>query len=154
MSRTRTLKLVGNTHADLDQAVLIVTGSTLRAEQTDRPIAYALAEAIRGGLDEFDPEHGLTPVVCSDIWFLNQEEARVRPTVSLGGPGDNALTAYLTERFPTAESAQGEWAVQCEEGLDDAIALLWGVDAAGTQAAVAAFMERRLGLFVRSAVRL
>jgi len=41
-------------------------------------------------------------LVCSDVWYLNNDPLRSRPTISIGGPGVNALSAYLADKLPSA----------------------------------------------------
>ena len=67
---------------DPPNLLLIVVGSQLRAEVADRPLAYGLqaeteawmeaqGEALRGPVEA---------VVCSDIWYMNQDALHGRPT--------------------------------------------------------------------------
>ena len=86
---------------DAGRLLLIVVGAHLRAEVGDRPLAYRLAEAIRGWIDRQEAALGipLVPVVCCDIWYLNQEALQHWPTISLGGPGVNALSAYFAQKL-------------------------------------------------------
>ena len=80
-----------------EYGLLIVTGSTLRAEQVDRPLAYRLKESIEGHLSKRESEH--TVVVLSDLWYLNSEALQRLPVISVGGPGVNAVSAHLFERL-------------------------------------------------------
>ena len=124
-----------------ENAVLVVCGAHLRAEWHDRPIAYRL----RGVL----AEHGAAgAVVVSDIWYLNHDELRHRPTVSVGGPEVNALTAYLGARVPSSYVVEGRCVVQFDLASADPIAACWGAGPDGTLEAVDAFCERYLDEFV------
>ena len=92
---------------DEDRLILIVTGAHLRAEVADRPAAYRLRESMRGwlatkGFSIHASDASEPVVVCSDLWYLNQDSLRTRPTVSVGAPGVNALSAYLGDRLPSA----------------------------------------------------
>ena len=76
--------------------LLIVTGSTLRAEQMDRPLAYHLKDVIEKQLVELSGD--LQIVVISDLWYLNSQSLQKIPTISVGGPGVNAVAANLYEK--------------------------------------------------------
>ena len=82
--------------------MLIVVGAHLRAEVADRPLAYRLRERIHAWLEKFGTGMNvpIMPVVCTDIWYMNQEPLQNRPTISLGGPGVNALSAYYGQKLP------------------------------------------------------
>ena len=124
-----------------EEAVLIVCGAHLRAEWYDRPIAYRLRAALA--------ERGLgSAIVVSDVWYLNRDELRHRPTVSVGGPEVNALSAYLGARLPSAYVVDGVCVVQFDVDSADAVASCWGAGAEGTLAAVEAFVDRYAGEFV------
>src|SRR5262245_43553297 len=93
--------------ADIDPAglLLIVVGAHLRAEFTDRPLAYRLREAVLRWQDQSlgeDDAPPLRPVVCSDVWYLNAAELAARPVISIGDPQVNAASAMLATRMPTA----------------------------------------------------
>ena len=51
-----------------ENGVLIVTGSTLRAERADRPLAYKLKVAVEEYLEKQGRPRCV--VVLSDIWYL------------------------------------------------------------------------------------
>jgi hypothetical protein len=132
---------------DLDRLILIVTGAHLHAEATDRPIAYSLANAIS---EQQRGERGRV-LVCSDLWYLNNEPLRSCPTISIGGPAVNALSAYLADKLPSAFVVEGKVLVQADPGFDEAVACCWGADEAGTAAAVNAFIDRYLAAFLEAA---
>src|SRR5262245_39039371 len=124
--------------------ILIVVGAHLTAETQHRPIAYALRERFLSRIAA-DPE-GV--VVCSDLWYLNQRELRGMPTVSIGGPDVNALTAYLGSRLPSSLVVDDRLIVQMDLEADAPVAACWGTDAQTTNAAVEAFGERYLDRFL------
>lgn len=155
--------------------ILIVVGAHLSAEVGDRPTAYDLqariVEALRATprekatqpADKASPSAGAaTPsrsgaepsvIVCSDVWYLNDDACRGRPAISLGGPAVNALTTYLGDKIPSAIAIEGEFVVQYDVESRDPLAACWGRDAAGTRKAVDVFTARYLDVFLRAAAK-
>lgn len=139
-----------------DNLVLIVVGAHPRAEMHDRPVAYGLRQRILEGLSRrgVEGEEGsLTPLVVSDVWYLNDASLRHRPAVSVGAPGVNALSAYLGDKLPSAFVVDDTLMVQMDLELAEVMACCWGVDAAATGAAVQAFCDRYLDGFLEAALR-
>ena len=66
----------------LRNAIFIVTGSNLTAEQKDRPLAYYLKTHIDhyGGDDQ-----SKCGIVVSDPWYAGDAQAKKQPTISIGG---------------------------------------------------------------------
>lgn len=128
--------------------LLIVTGAHLAAEVHDRPLAYAMREQVLAALDA--RELAIDPgeiIVCSDLWVMNQDDLRTRPTISIGSPGVNALSAFLASRLPSVLAVDGVFVVQMQEEPNP-VACCWGRDAAATGAAVEAFALRHLEAFL------
>lgn len=138
-----------------DELILIVVGAHLRAEVGDRPLAYLLRRRMLEWLkeDDGDGQYGGRVVVCSDVWYLNREELRSRPAISVGGPGVNAFSAFLADKLPSAFSIEGVLLVQLDLDFEDRLACVWGMDHASTVSAVDAFIERYLDDFMAAAVR-
>jgi len=138
---------------DLDRAVLIVTGSTLEAELFDRPVAYAVREMVAraSGGDWGGGGGGGGVIVCSDIWYLNSEAARARPTISVGPPDSNALAAYLADRVDVVFAVDGEFSVQMDLERHDLVASLWGIDHHATTKAATVFEKKYLAEFLSAA---
>ena len=137
-----------------DRLILIVTGAHLRAEAADRPIAYALRRRLADWLgSRGEPENAEAPrvLVCSDVWYLNNDPLRSRPTISIGGPGVNALSAYLGDKLPSAFTIENVLMVQADLDFVEVLACCWGSDAGSTAAAVDAFAERYLDAFMEAA---
>jgi hypothetical protein len=134
--------------------VLIVTGAHLSAEVFDRPIAYRLREKLLAALGQSDNPHdpqlitdGLPPdrvVVCSDLWYLNRDQLRELPTISVGGPTVNALSAYLGDKLPSAFAVDGVFVVQADWTNQTPVACCWGINAEATATAVETFVARFL----------
>jgi hypothetical protein len=136
--------------------VLIVTGAHLSAEVHDRPLAYFLRDKVMAALgwsnnDAFTPgkdggKDGWPAervVVCSDLWYLNRDQLRELPTISVGGPTVNALTAYFGDKLPSAFAVDGVFVVQAD-WTETPVACCWGVDAGATARAVETFVEKYL----------
>src|SRR5436190_1430282 len=100
-----------------DRLILIVTGGHLVAEAVARPVAYGLRRRMAEWLGRNGrPEDPADPrvVVCSDVWYLNNDPVRQRPAVSVGGPGVNALSAYLADKLPSAFAIENVMLVQAD----------------------------------------
>ena len=61
-----------------DQVLPIVVGAHLRAEVGDRARANRVKDAIVGWMKENDITDPPWPLVCSDLWYLNQIELKFR----------------------------------------------------------------------------
>lgn len=135
-----------------ESAVLVVTGAHLSAEVQHRPAAYRVAEAVQRGLAARAQESTLTrapdaptrAIVCSDLWYLNHEELRRRPTISIGGPELNAVTATMAEGLPTVFAVDRQFAVQLDPDYFDHRVCCWGVDGAATARAADLFIQKHL----------
>ena len=89
--------------------LLIVTGSTLRAEEMDRPLGYYLKQRIEaaltgagsGATTQHDQDLSDYQVrVVADFRWIHDEFLQGLPTISLGGPGVNALAHRWLEEVP------------------------------------------------------
>lgn len=124
--------------------VLIVVGSTLRAEEADRPLGYFLKQQI-----ESAPDVGaFRALVVADFRWLHDEGLQRLPTISLGGPGVNELSHRWLEELPLALAVDGQYYVQMDPDLEKLRVSLWGMDNATTQVAVSAFLQRYLAPFL------
>lgn len=141
-------------HIETDRLILIVTGAHLQAEAGDRAVAYGLRGRMMEWLAdrgrEAEPERPRV-IVCSDLWYLNNDPLRARPTISVGSPGVNALTAFLADKLPSAFAIEDRLIVQADLDFPDCLACCWGADIAATSAAVDAFCERYLDAFMEAA---
>lgn len=133
----------------MDGPILIVTGATPRAEKHDRPVAYALRQAL---LDRLGDESGEAVVVCSDLWYLNQPELRGGPVIAVGPPDANALTASLADRLPSVFVVDGVMIVQMLADPEGALACCWGTESRHTMAATEIFIERFAPDFLDAAI--
>src|SRR3954451_6588840 len=129
-----------------ERMLLIVTGSTLRAEEVDRPLAYYLKQQIELRLEvEDDPP----PVrVIADFRWIHEESLQRLPTISLGGPGVNALAQRWLEDVPVSLAVGERYFIQMDPDLTDPRVSVWGMDNATTQIAVSVFIDRFLPPFL------
>ena len=144
------------TPADLDFSVEellpIVVGAHLRGEIADRPLAARLARLIRSWQAAvLDPDDtALRPLVCSDVWFLNDRDLQHQPCIVIGDPGVNAASAHFAARLPRTYVVENHCAVQFDPQFLDCTVCIWGVDARATEAAFDAFATRYLDAYLRA----
>ena len=137
---------------DVSALLLIVVGAHLRAELIDRPSAYQLRQQIESWLDEHvsDLNVPLIPVVCSDIWYINQQELQRRPTISLGGPAVNALSAYYAGKLSAAFVRDDQIMIQLDPEFVDLRASVWGMNHELTEQAIELFAGKYLESYMRA----
>ena len=129
--------------------LLIVTGSTLRAEELDRPLAYYLKQRIEQYQAEHDVHGGSLEVrVIADFRWIHDDPLHDRPTISVGGPGVNALAHRWLEEVPVSLAVDDRYYLQMDPDLDESRVSIWGMDNATTQIAVAVFLDRFLPRFL------
>ena len=144
---------------DIDRLVCIVVGVQLRAELGDRPLAYRIERELRSRLDAAlgKPPGGepprLSPVVITDVYYLNNEPMHARPAISVGGPAMNALSAMLVDQLPTAVAVENTLVVQMDLEMADVRCAVWGMDHLDTVRAVDLFIAKYLDTFVAGVVR-
>lgn len=132
--------------------ILIVVGAHLRAEVADRPLAYRLRERVEAWLEKFGQHLNLplVPIVCSDIWYLNQDELQRRPTISLGGPGVNALSAYYGDKLASAMIREKQMIIQLDPEFVDLRVCIWGMNHEYTVEAMDHFIRQYLDGYLRA----
>ncbi len=124
---------------DTDETVVLVTGSSLTAEERDRPLAYLL----KAEIDRRGAGHAYRrAVVVADIWYLENRMFHLNPTVTIGGPGANGVAQEFSEVLPTVYNGEDRVFVQADFDGDLKRAALWGADAAATASAVEVFTTR------------
>lgn len=122
---------------DTDETIVLVTGSSLTAEERDRPLAYRLKSEI----DRRGAGHAYRrAVVVADLWYLENRIFHLNPTIAIGGPGANGVSNELADTLPTVYSRDERVFVQADFDGELKRASLWGVDASSTSAAVDVFM--------------
>ncbi len=135
-----------------EELLLVVVGAHLRSEIADRPLANRLVRLIRSWQAAMleDGDTALIPVVCSDVWFLNDRDLMQQPCIAIGEPGHNAATAYYAARLPKSYVVENVCAVQFDPQFLDGSVCLWGADVRATEAAFVAFVERHLDPYLRA----
>ena len=130
--------------------ILIVVGSSLRAERMDRPLAYYLKQQIESVLaDRIEDEENRPEVlVVADFRRLNDEDLHDAPTISVGGPGVNALAHQWLQELPLSLAVDDQFYIQMDPELDELQASVWGMTNETTQIAVSAFLGRFLPRFL------
>ncbi len=134
-----------------ERFILIVVGSTLRAEEVDRPLAYYLKQQVERAIARRPVPEDNTPTqvaVVADFRWLNDEPLQSLPTLSVGGPGVNALAHRWFDEMPFSLAVDDTYFVQMDPLLTEPRASIWGMDNATTQIAVAIFVERFLSRFL------
>jgi hypothetical protein len=133
--------------------LLIVTGSTLRAEEMDRPLGYYLKQRIEQTLfkELTTAYRGLEDYlvrVVADFRWIHDEPLQSLPTISLGGPGVNALSHRWLEEIPFSLDYGERYFIQMDPNLAEPRASIWGMDNNTTQIAVSVFVDRFLPPFL------
>lgn len=122
---------------DTEETVVLVTGSSITSEERDRPLAYRLKSEI----DRRGTGHAYRrAVVVADLWYLDNRIFHLNPTVAIGGPGANGVAQEFSALLPTVYSVDEQVFVQLDFDGELKRAALWGANAAGTSAAVEAFI--------------
>jgi hypothetical protein len=135
-----------------EPVVMIVVGACLRAEEADRPLAYRLQRRVRRWLTQHADtlQIRIEPIVCSDVWYLNSEELQQRPTISIGGPGVNALSAYFAQQLEEEPGEETHVLIQIDPEFTDLRAAIWGWDHELTSKGVEVFCKQYLDQFLRA----
>jgi len=121
---------------DTEETVVLVTGSSITSEERDRPLAYRLkAEIDRRGVGHAYRR----AVVVADLWYLDNRIFHLNPTIAIGGPGANDAAQEFAV-LPTVHSVDDQIFIQLDFDGELKRAALWGANAAGTSAAVDAFI--------------
>ncbi len=159
------------TDPDPRRLLLIVTGSTLRAEELDRPLAYYLKQRIeqiatpvplrkdrssksRAASASAPASSASTKqvrfrgLVVADFRWIHEKSLQALPTISLGGPGVNALARQWLEELTVSLAVDEQYYIQMDPDLKPPHASVWGMDNANTQIAVSVFLDRFLPRFL------
>jgi len=141
--------------ADVSPAGLlpVVVGAHPRSEMRDRPLASRLLQAIRLWQRENlqDARSRLRPIILTDLWYLNDKELLLQPTICIGDPSSNAATAYYATRLPKAYVVDGQLQVLADMQFLEPTVVMWGIDANTTRTALDWFIARAMPSFLESA---
>jgi hypothetical protein len=129
--------------------LLIVVGSTLRAEELDRPLGYYLQQQVERVSKRLDLP--FKALVVADLCWMNDDSLQGVPTISVGGPGVNHLARAWLEEVPFTLAVDEQYCIQMDPDLAEVRASIWGMDNASTQIAVSVFVDRFLPRFLEQA---
>ena len=128
-------------------SLLVVTGGCWRAEDADRPMAYALRDWIR-------PHWSGPVVVVNDVRFLQEPKWHDQPCITIGGPLVNQVTERWLGELPPVLEVEEEFLVQMTD--DDwpppVRASVWGMHQELTQLALETFRRHYLEPFLARSV--
>ncbi len=130
----------------------IVVGAHPRSEISDRPLANRLVAAIRQWqrANITDEDARLTAMVMTDMWYLNDQDLLLQPTITIGPPNTNAASAYYGTRLPRAYVVDEQLQVLADLSFVEPSVTMWGVNAATTRTALDWFIARHLANFLES----
>jgi hypothetical protein len=133
--------------------LLIVTGSTLRAEEVDHPLGYYLKQCIEESLSQATStgQRGVEDCrvrIVADFRWIHDEPRQSVPTISLGGPGANALAHFWLEELRVSLAVSERYFIQMDPDLAEPRASIWGMDNGSTQITVPVFVDRFLRRFL------
>ena len=133
---------------NIDNVIPIVIGTHLRAELGDRRRGYYLKEAIVDWMEQQELFGPPWPLVCSDMWYLNQADLRTRPTICIGQPELNAATAALSPKLETVLLTEDAYRIQCDPEYVELRCCMWGIDDEHTNQCVDQFIKNMLPNFI------
>lgn len=136
--------IIAQDRVEIDRLFVIVVGASLESEIWHRPLAYRLQELIDRWQEQYCDEDLVDPVVVSDIWYMSNSDLHRRPTISIGPPNANSLTAYLADKLPALFGVEQRLVIQADPTFRHRHVCLWGTNAAATAEALDAFADRYL----------
>jgi len=134
----------------IDHVIAIVVGAHLRAELGDRRRGYCLGETIVDWMEQHALAGPPWPLVCSDLWYLNDTELRTRPTICIGQPEVNAATAALSPKLETILLEDDAYRIQGDSEYIDLKYCLWGIDDSHSNQCLEQFIKTVLENFLGS----
>jgi hypothetical protein len=134
----------------LDHVIAIVVGAHLRAELGDRRRGYYLGEAIVAWMEQHEIAGPPWPLVCTDLWYLNDTELRIRPTICIGQPDVNAATAAMSPKLETILLEDDAYRIQGDSGFVTLKYCLWGIDDTHSNQCLEQFIKTVLPNFLGS----
>jgi hypothetical protein len=128
------MKLIDNV-----ETVVLVVSADAGPSSDDHIAAITLKEAVDGRGAGHPYRRA---VIVTDLAWFDTALFHDSPTITVGGPGVNGVAGRFGTELPTVWSDRDRAVIQAEFGDGPKRAALWGVDAAGTIAAVDAFISR------------
>lgn len=137
---------------DPTHLLMIVVGAHLRAEDGDRPLGYLLRDRIEAWVNEHQGALAtpIKPMVCTDIWYLNHPTLHPRPTVSIGGPGVNALSSHFAQSITGRDAEDPQVVIQIDPEFTDLRVSIWGSDHGLTVKGLDLFLADYLESFLKA----
>lgn len=133
---------------NIDNIIPIVVGTHLRAELGDRRRGYYLGESIVHWMEQQQLTGPPWPLVCSDMWYLNNVDIRTRPTICIGQPELNAATAAMSPKLETVILADDAYRIQCDPEYIDLKCCMWGIDDVHTNQCIEKFINHVMPHFL------
>ena len=124
---------------DVNQTILIVVGMDIEPEEADRPLAYRLKAAIEAST-HFGGHPFRKCLVISDALYDHDKLIQVCPTITIGGPGVNALAGKLVEELPVYLSRSNRSFIQLDKDFREQKIAIWGMDRDSTSEAIEMFI--------------
>lgn len=119
---------------DRDETILVIVGGGTEPA-TDRALAEGLCREITGRGDGQSYRRAL---LVLDTEFLDRPDLHRHPTISVGGPGVNAVAQRLVGELPMLWEHEDRSFIQADMEGSRRVAL-WGIDGTATTRAVEAF---------------
>lgn len=140
------------TSPDPARMIPIIVGAGPRAEISDRPLAQAVLEAMCNDAAGLLQDAHLHPIILSDLWYLNDRDLLVQPSIVIGDPEQNAASAFHAPRLPTILLVEDHYRILMDQDGGIGHACMWGSGHDATVSAVSTFIDRFLGTFLSNAV--
>ncbi len=124
---------------DGSETVAVVVAAELDGDAPDRRSAVRL----KGEIDRRGAGHPYRrAVLVRDLAWFETPLFHAAPTIAIGGPGVNGVSARFGQELPTVWTAEDRSLIQAEFRESVPRVTLWGMDAAATGDAVEAFINR------------
>jgi len=131
-----------------EKVIPIVVGVHLRAEIGDRLRGESLKKAITNWKKGYQLSESPWPLVCTDMWYLNQAELRIQPTVCIGSPEVNAATTAISSRLSTVILKDEEYRIQADPSYVDLKCCMWGTNEHHSDTCLDVFISKIMPLWL------
>lgn len=124
---------------DAAETVAVVVADALDAEAPDRVVA----QRVQAEIDRRGAGHPYRRgVLMTDYAWFDTPLFHAAPTIAVGGPGVNGVSARFGQELPTVWTADDRSLIQAEYRGAAPRVTLWGMNAAATAEAAEVFMAR------------